>query len=47
MVVNIGLKMPMNRTSQSSKNVSRIALHNRETAALGCREGEIMTIGYC
>jgi hypothetical protein len=47
MIVNIGSKMPMNRTSESSKKASSIALHNRGAATLGRREGEIMTFGYC
>ena len=39
--------MPMNRTSGSSRKASWIALDDRGTAALGCREGEIMTFDYC
>ena len=37
--------MSMNRTSGSSRKASWIALRDRGTAALGCREGEI--IDYC
>lgn len=36
----------MNRTSESSRKVSSIALNNRGIAALGCREGEVMTFDY-
>jgi hypothetical protein len=37
----------MNRTSESSRKASWIALRDRGTAALGCREGEIMMFDYC
>ena len=37
----------MNRTSGWSRKASWIALRDRGTAALGCREGEIMTFDYC
>jgi len=37
----------MNRMSGSSRKASWIALSDRGTAALGCREGEIMTFDYC
>src|SRR5262249_721439 len=47
MTTSTGLKMPMNRTSGSSRKASWIALRNRGTAALGCREGKIMTFDYC
>ena len=47
MTTSTGLKMPMNRTSGSSRKASWIALDDRGTAALGCREGEIMTFDYC
>ena len=39
--------MRMNRTSGSSRKASWIALRDRGTPALGCREGEIMTFDYC
>ena len=39
--------MPMNRTSGWSRKASWIALRDRGTAALGCREGKIMTFDYC
>ena len=47
MTTSTGLKMPMNRTSGWSRKASWIALRDRGTAALGCREGEIMTFDYC
>ena len=37
----------MNRTSGWSRKASWIALRDRGTAALGCREGKIMTFDYC
>ena len=39
--------MAMNRTSGSSRKASWIALRDRRTDALGCREGEIMAFDYC
>jgi hypothetical protein len=47
MTTSTGLKMPMNRTNGSSRKASWTALRDRGTAALGCREGEIMTFDYC
>jgi hypothetical protein len=47
MATSTGLKMAMNRTSGSSRKASWIALRDRGTAALGYREGEIMTFDYC
>ena len=41
----MGLKMPMNHANGSSRKASWITLRDRGTAALGCREGEI--IDYC
>ena len=38
--------MPRNRTNGSPRKASWIALRDRGTAALGCREGDIMTFDY-